>query len=169
MNICAQSLSCVQLFVTPWTEAHQAPLSVEFSRQKYWSWATRDQTVSLASPALASRFFTTGATWEARAESLQNWFETYSLYSCKKLLAKNSASTCVCYSLSHVLTLCDPMDCSSPGFSVHEILQARILEWVASPFSRRSSQSRDWTWVSCIAGRLSSEPPISASTWIFQE
>ena len=72
MNICAQSLSCVQLFVTPWTEAHQAPLSVEFSRQKYWSWATRDQTVSLASPVLASRFFTTGATWEARAESLQN-------------------------------------------------------------------------------------------------
>ena len=72
MNICAQSLSCVQLSVTPWTEAHQAPLSVEFSRQKYWSWAARDQTVSLASPALASRFFTTGATWEAPAESLQN-------------------------------------------------------------------------------------------------
>ena len=37
MNICAQSLSYVQLFVTPWTEAHQAPLSVESSRQEYWS------------------------------------------------------------------------------------------------------------------------------------
>ena len=36
-------------------------------------------------------------------------------------------------------TLCDPMDCSPPGSSVHEILQARILEWVAIPFSRGSS------------------------------
>ena len=37
------------------------------------------------------------------------------------------------------LTLCDPMDCSPPGSSVHGILQARILEWVAIPFSRGSS------------------------------
>ena len=42
-------------------------------------------------------------------------------------------------------TLCDPMDCSLPGSSVHEILQARILEWVAIPFSRGSSQPRDQT------------------------
>ena len=47
------------------------------------------------------------------------------------------------------LTLCDPMD-----YIVHEILQARILEWVAFPFSRESSQSRDRTQVSCIAGRF---------------
>ena len=40
-------------------------------------------------------------------------------------------------------TLCDPMDCSLPGFSVHGIFQARILEWVAISFSRRSSQPRD--------------------------
>ena len=48
------------------------------------------------------------------------------------------------------LTLCDHMDCSPPGFSVHGILQARILEWVAIPFSRGSSWPRDWTLVSCI-------------------
>ena len=41
------------------------------------------------------------------------------------------------------LTLCDPMDCSSPDSSVHGILQVTILEWVAIPFSRRSSQPRD--------------------------
>ena len=41
-----------------------------------------------------------------------------------------------------------------PGSSVHGILQARILEWVAIPFSRGSSWLRDWTWVSCIAGRF---------------
>ena len=47
------------------------------------------------------------------------------------------------------LTLCDPMD-----VTIHEILQARILEWVAFPFPRGSSQPRDWTRVSCVAGRF---------------
>ena len=51
------------------------------------------------------------------------------------------------------LTLCDPMDCSSTGSSVHRILQARILEWVAISFSRGSSQPRDRTQGCCIAGR----------------
>ena len=51
-----------------------------------------------------------------------------------------------------VLTLCDPMDSCLPGSSVHGILQARILEWVAVPFSRASSQPRDRTRISCIAG-----------------
>ena len=46
-------------------------------------------------------------------------------------------------------TLCDPID-----YTVHGILQARILEWVAVPFSRGSSQPRDWTQVACIAGRF---------------
>ena len=50
-------------------------------------------------------------------------------------------------------TLCDPMDCSLPGFSVHRILQARILEWVTTSFSRGSSQPRNRTWVSHIGGR----------------
>ena len=49
-------------------------------------------------------------------------------------------------------TLCDSMDYSPSGSSVHGILQARILEWAAIPFSRGSSQPRDWTCVSCIAG-----------------
>ena len=56
-------------------------------------------------------------------------------------------------SLSHIW-LCDPMDCSAPGSSVHGIFQGRILEWVAVSFSRASSPPRDWTWVSCIEGRF---------------
>ena len=52
------------------------------------------------------------------------------------------------------LTLCDPMDCSLPGSSVYGILQARVLEWVAISFSSGSSQSRNWTQISCIAGRF---------------
>ena len=52
-------------------------------------------------------------------------------------------------------TLCDTMDCSPPGSSVHGILQARILEWVAIPFSRGYSRPwRDQTQVCCIAGRF---------------
>ena len=50
-------------------------------------------------------------------------------------------------------TLWDPTDCSLPGSSIHGIFQARILEWVAISFSRRSSLLRDWTWVSHIVGR----------------
>ena len=48
------------------------------------------------------------------------------------------------------LTLCNPMDCSPPGSSIHGILGARILEGGAGTFSRESSWSRDWTQVSCI-------------------
>ena len=80
-------LSCTQLFVTPWIVACQAPLSMRFSRQEYWS----------------------------------------------KLVAQ----WCV--------TLCNPMDCSLSGSSVHGILQAGILEWVAIPFSGGSSQTRGQT------------------------
>ena len=50
-------------------------------------------------------------------------------------------------------TLCDPVDCSLPGSSVHGILQTRILEWVAISFSRGSSRPRDQTRVSRIGGR----------------
>ena len=54
-------------------------------------------------------------------------------------------------SLQSSSTLCSPMDCSPPGSSVHGILQARILEWVAMPSSRGSSPPRDWTHISYIA------------------
>ena len=64
-----KSLSRVQLFMTPWTGAHQAPLSIGFSRQEYWSGlpfpSPGDLPEALTSPALAGGFFTTRATWEA--------------------------------------------------------------------------------------------------------
>ena len=64
---------------------------------------------------------------------------------------QNKGRVCVKVAQSH-LTLCNPMDCILPGPSVHGILQARILDWVAIPFSRGSSQPRDRTQVSHIAG-----------------
>ena len=71
------------------------------------------------------------------------------------LRVKHKGEKCTCTkSLQSCPTLCDVMDCSPPGSSVHGILQARILEWLAMPFSRGSFQPRDRTWVSCIAGRF---------------
>ena len=68
-----------------------------------------------------------------------------------------------CQLLSGV-RFCNPMHCSLPGSSVHSCLQARIPEWVAIPFSRLSSWSRNWTWILCIAGTFSgSEVKASAS------
>ena len=78
LYIYAQSLSCTQLFATLWTVARQAPLSIGFSgfsRQEYWSGLPSSppgdlpnpgiEPESLVSPALAGRFFTSSATWEA--------------------------------------------------------------------------------------------------------
>ena len=71
-------LNRVQLFVTPWAVAHQAPMSVEFSRQEYWSGLLCPppgdlpdpgiEPSSLMYPALAGGFFTTSATWEAHTD-----------------------------------------------------------------------------------------------------
>ena len=74
--------------------------------------------------------------------------------------------TCECS--QSCLTLFNPMDCSLPGSSIHGILQARILEWVAISFSRISSWPRDWTWVLRIVGRrftiwATREVPFSSS------
>ena len=67
-------------------------------------------------------------------------------------------------SLQSCMTLCNPMDCSPPGSSVHGILQARILEWVVMPASRGSSQPRDPTRVSlspALAGEFFTTRPLS--------
>ena len=112
-----------------------------FSREEYWSGLPCPppgdlpdpgiEPKSLMSPALAGGFLTTSATWEAQRE---NKVKVLVVQLCP--------------------TLWDPMDCSPPGSSVHEILQARVLEWVAISYSRGSSQPRDQTQVSCIAGRF---------------
>ena len=131
--------SCLTLAIS-WTVARQAPLSMGFSRQEYWSGLPCPppgdllglgmEPVSLAS---AGEFFTTSATWAGQ-------------YMTSKGKESEVAQSCP--------TLCDPVDCSPPGSSIHGILQARILDWVAISFSRGSSRPRDRTQVSCIAGRF---------------
>ena len=73
------------------------------------------------------------------------WYRNQDLTSCVEVKWREVAQSC--------LTLCDPMDYSLQGSSVHGILQARVLEWVAISFSRGSSRPRDRTRVSLIAGR----------------
>ena len=78
---------------------------------------------------------------------------------CCTLLNLEGVCVCVCVCVCMLVTqsytiLCDPMDCSSPGSSVHGILQARTLEWVAIPFSGGSSQPKNQTRVSHIACRF---------------
>ena len=60
----------------------------------------------------------------------------------------------MCLVAQSCLTLCNPMDSSIPGSSIHETFQAGILEWFAMPSARGSFQPRDGTQVSCIAGRF---------------
>ena len=118
--------SCVWLSATAWTEAHQAPLSIEFPRQEYWSGLPfpssgdlRSPGIELMSPALTSRFFTTELPGKLKIRSLGL---TYTLCCVPSLFAQSCP------------ILCNPMDCSPPGSSVHGILQPRILEWVTMSF-----------------------------------
>ena len=90
--------------------------------------------IELISHALAGRFLST----ELPGKSLCSFFNSWNL---------------TCEVAQSYPTLCDPMDCSLPGSTIHGIFQARILEWVAISFSRRSSQPKDWTRVSSIVGR----------------
>ena len=128
-HACAGMLSCyscVQLCVTLWAVTHQAPLSMGFSRQEYWSGLPRPPPEDLndpgieppspASPALAGRFFTTSTIWKASAKS-------------------HAAAATAAKSLQSCPTLCDPIDSSPPGSSIPGILQAKTLEWVAISFS----------------------------------
>ena len=87
----------------------------------------------------------------------RNWF--FALYFKIKIwtfFRRNAIITqlidSVCLVAQSCPTLCNPVDCSPPGSSIRGILQARILQWVAMPVSRGSSQSRDRTQVSHIAG-----------------
>ena len=99
--------SCLTL-ATPWTAAHQAPLSTGFSRQEYWS------GLPFPSPLLGKNI------------PKMKFIVIFIIFLFPAAAAK---------SLQSCLTLCDPIDGSPPGSSVHGIFQARALEWGAVAFS----------------------------------
>ena len=86
--------------------------------------------------------------------------EVFESWKSRKYFFATLFINCCCLVAKSCLPLCDPMDNSPPGSSVHGISQARKLEWVAISFSRGSSWPRDWTRNSCITGRFfTTEPP----------
>ena len=141
-----QSLSRVRLFATPWIAACQASLSI-----------TNSQSLLKLMPI----------EWVMPPSHLilcQTHFIRQIMVGSPKFSQHNSEQ--IFASLTSVsvtqscLTLCNPMDYSPPGSSVHGILQARILECTAMPFSRESSWPKDQAWISALqADSLPSEPP----------
>ena len=172
-------LSRVQLFATPWTVAHQAPLSMGFSKQEYWlsiivsEWKRKQghhpkPTVRFqrlvyeegkrngltrchnrqhlnghdfkVSQLALSYFLSCCQLHESGYGRMENWSnQGWTM----KIQWSEVAQSCP--------TLCDSMDCSLPGSSVHKILYTRILKWVGMPSSRGSSQPRDQACMSYIS------------------
>jgi len=138
--------SRVRLFAILWSVAHQALLSIVFSRQEYWSGLPCSspgdlrnpgiEPASLTSPALAGRFFTTSAIWKAQT---------------------NNNAAAAAKSLQSCPTLWDPIDGRPPGSTVPGILQARTLEWVAISFSNA------WKWK--VKGMSLSRVRLLATPW----
>ena len=149
--VVVQSLSCVQLFETLWTTVRQTSLSFTVS----WSLLkVMHRENSLPSKISKCCYLGCGqdhcplpqehlhlsivplpTRWTLGCSSKRGgifWIVLYKIYM--------SLYFCMCAkSLQLCPTLCDPMDCSPPGSSIHRILQARILEWVAVSSSRGSS------------------------------
>ena len=125
VKVKVKSLSHIRLFVTPWTcSLHQALLSMGFSRQQYWSVLPFPSPGDVPDPGIEPRSST------LQADALPSEPTGKLITSKRKLLL------CLCETVRELGAqlcpmLCDPMNCSPPGSSVHGILWARILEWVA--------------------------------------
>ena len=161
-----KSLSRVRLFATPWTVAHQAPLSMGFSWQEYWCGLPWPPPGYCPNPGIKP----TSPAVQVDSLLLRLWGSPIlNIYVCVCVRARTCVQVYVCVqSLHSCLTLCDLMDCSPSVSSVHGIFLARILEWVAIPFSMGSFQLRDRTQVSCVScieGRaFHTEPPGDISS-----
>ena len=204
-----QSLSRVRLFVTPWTAACQASLSItnswsllklmsiksvmpsshhvipfsscpqslpapgSFPKSQLFTWGGQSIGVSASESVLPMNTQDwSPSAWTGwislQSKGLSRVFSNTTVqkhqFFCAQLSSPSNShiNTRPLEKPSNVMnemksaqscpTLCDPTDCSLLGSSLHGILQARILEWIAISFSRGSSQLRDRTQVSCTAG-----------------
>ena len=153
--------------MTPWTIAHQAH-----------PWDSPDNNTGVGCHFLLQRIFPTtqgsrvdlpycgqtlywlshqGRHYISYRITIQ-WFTSFKAYT--PVIVVLVAQSC--------LTFWDPTDCSPPGSSIHGSLQSRILQWMAIPFSRRSSWPRAQTQISCIAGRFFTTWAIRKSMLLFQ-
>ena len=150
---CVVCETCPTLFSTPWTTACQAPLSVGFPRQEYLEGLPFPFPGDLPDPEIKPASSALPLSHRGSPLGRFKWLNTEKCLE-EGLAQSHNTCVCLCFVVQSCPTLCHPMECSPPGSSVHGILQARILEWVAVPFSRGSSQPRDRGWVFCIAGRF---------------
>ena len=117
-KMCWAMLSHVRIFCDPMFWAHQAPLSMGFSRQEYWS------DLPFLSPGDLP-----GQGMNPCLLSLPHWqTDSYCWTTQENISVIKIVFSC----FNHVQLFCDPMVCSPPGSSVHGISQARILEWIPS-------------------------------------
>jgi len=148
---------CVQLFGTLWTVARQAPLSVGFSRQEYWSGLTLYTTSCKHCKYSFSESSSSFSHDYYYSHHLSNIDYAVSWVLCQALCMHSK-------SLQSSWILCGPMNCSLPGSSVHGIFQASILEWVAIPSSRASSWPASPVAPALQADSLPSEPQAKTSS-----
>ena len=132
--------SLVRLLATPWTATPQAPQSMGFSRQEYWSGvplpSPKDFLLLLLLSCFSRVRLVRPHRWQPNrllcpwdSPGKNTGVGCHFLLQCMKVKRESEvAQSCP--------TLSDPMDCSLPGSSVHGILQARVLEWIAIAFSK---------------------------------
>ena len=169
MVVVIQSLSHVQLFATPWTAACQASCPSLFPRVSSnscsLSWRCHPTILASVVPFSSSLQFFPALRYFPMSWLFSLGGQNTETLASASVLAMNIQGLIsfrielfdLLAALSEVAqscpTLCNPMNCSLPGSSIHEIFQARILEWAAISFTRRSSWPRDWTQVSRIVRR----------------
>ena len=148
--------AAMKLKDAPWKESYDKPRQ-RIKKQRFY--------FADKGPSSQSYGFPSSHVWMWELDhkegwALKNWcFELWRRLLRVPWTARSNQSTLkeiMLSCFSHVW-LCNPMDCSPPGASVHGILQARILEWVAISFSRRSSPPRDRTcvsYISCISRQV---------------
>ena len=137
-----KSLSCVWLFSTPWIVAYHAPPYMGFSRQEYWSGLPFPSLEDLPYPGI-----------ESGSPALQ---------------ADALPSEPQLHIREVPVTLCDPIDSSPLGTSVHKILQARILEWVAISFSNACMHAKSLQSCPTLCDPMDSSPLGSSVHKILQ-
>ena len=139
--VCGWSVTQSCLFVTDWTVARQAPLSMGFSRQEHWSGLLCPSPGDLPNQGIKPGLPVLHAdSSPSEIPGKPHMCPCIRAYLCVYIYVYVYMYVCVyiyIYAQS-CPTLYKPMSCSPPGSSVHGILHAQILEWVAIPFSRES-------------------------------
>ena len=148
VSACAVNLLSVRLFVTPWTVARQAPLSTGYSRPEYWSEFPFASPEDLSDPGINPGLLhcrwilyplsSQGSPLSLITASPNITMSPFHHRGGRARLSQFAAQGHRSEVFQSSPTLGDPMDCSSPGSSIHGIFLARVLEWVAISFSRKA-------------------------------